>query len=59
MQAVRTNDPAWVEAACASIPLGRLGTPRDVVYAALFLASDEAAYITGAELVIDGGSLIV
>jgi meso-butanediol dehydrogenase / (S,S)-butanediol dehydrogenase / diacetyl reductase len=39
----------------ASIPLGRLGTPEDVVSAAAFLASDEAAYITGANLVIDGG----
>ena len=59
MQTVRTTDPAWVEAARAAIPLGRLGTPRDVVNAALFLASDEAAYITGAELVVDGGSLVV
>jgi NAD(P)-dependent dehydrogenase (short-subunit alcohol dehydrogenase family) len=59
MQTVRTTDPAWVEAAVSSIPLGRLGTPRDVVNAALFLASDEAAYITGAELVVDGGSMVV
>ncbi len=59
MQTVRTSDRAWVESACASIPLGRLGTPRDVVNAALFLASDGAAYITGAELVVDGGNLIV
>jgi NAD(P)-dependent dehydrogenase (short-subunit alcohol dehydrogenase family) len=59
MQTVRTTDRAWVEAARASIPLGRLGTPRDVVNAALFLASDEAAYITGAELVVDGGSMVV
>jgi NAD(P)-dependent dehydrogenase (short-subunit alcohol dehydrogenase family) len=58
MQTVRTSDPAWVETARASIPLGRLGTPRDVVNAALFLASDEAAYITGAELVVDGGNLV-
>jgi len=58
MQTVRTSDPAWVEAARASIPLGRLGTPRDVVNAALFLASDEAAYITGIELVVDGGNLV-
>jgi NAD(P)-dependent dehydrogenase (short-subunit alcohol dehydrogenase family) len=59
MQTVRTSDPAWVEDAVASIPLGRLGTPRDVVNAALFLASDEASYITGAELVVDGGNVIL
>jgi NAD(P)-dependent dehydrogenase (short-subunit alcohol dehydrogenase family) len=58
MQTVRTSDAAWVETARASIPLGRLGTPRDVVNAALFLASDDAAYITGAELVVDGGNLV-
>lgn len=39
------------------IPMKRLGTPEDVAYAALFLASDEAAYITGAELIVDGGVL--
>ena len=58
MQTVRTSDAAWVKEAVAAIPLGRLGTPRDVVNAALFLASDEAAYITGAELVVDGGNLV-
>lgn len=39
----------------AHIPLGRVGVPRDVVRAALFFASDESSYITGAELVVDGG----
>jgi NAD(P)-dependent dehydrogenase (short-subunit alcohol dehydrogenase family) len=58
MQTERTADRAWVTEAVATIPLGRLGRPRDVVMAALFLASDEAAYISGSELVIDGGSLV-
>ena len=59
LQTVRTSDAAWVEAARAAIPLGRLGTSRDVVNAALFLASDEASYITGIELIVDGGTMVV
>ena len=39
----------------AQVPLGRLGEAWDIAQAALFLASDEAKYITGAELVVDGG----
>lgn len=42
----------------ASIPLGRLSTPRDVANAALFLASDEAEFITGACLEVDGGRCV-
>ena len=38
-----------------SIPLGRLGTANEVANAILFLASDEASFITGTELVVDGG----
>ena len=37
------------------VPLGRLGTKEDVAQLAIFLASDEASYITGAEMVVDGG----
>jgi 3-oxoacyl-[acyl-carrier protein] reductase len=42
----------------ASIPLGRLGSVTDVANAALFFASDEAAFITGQSLVIDGGQIL-
>jgi meso-butanediol dehydrogenase/(S,S)-butanediol dehydrogenase/diacetyl reductase len=44
-----------MRAIARAVPLGRLGTAHDVVNAAVFLASDEAAYITGANLVVDGG----
>lgn len=37
------------------VPLGRIGTVTDVAYGALFLASDESSYMTGSELVMDGG----
>ncbi len=39
----------------ARVPLGRIGSVMDVAYGALFLASDESSFMTGAELVIDGG----
>ncbi|HEY5335684.1 MAG TPA: SDR family oxidoreductase [Mycobacteriales bacterium] len=38
-----------------AIPLGRIGAPEEVARWALFLCSDEASYVTGANLVIDGG----
>lgn len=44
-----------LEAAVKMIPLGRVGKPEEVAYAAAFLASDEAAYITGQVLGVDGG----
>src|SRR5882724_7290526 len=49
----------FVRAMEAAVPLGRLGTPRDVGQACAFLASDEASFITGTTLVIDGGQIIV
>jgi NAD(P)-dependent dehydrogenase (short-subunit alcohol dehydrogenase family) len=44
-----------VRARNAASPMGRMGTAWDVAHAALFLASDEAAYITGVCLPVDGG----
>ncbi|MGK9166641.1 SDR family oxidoreductase [Inquilinus limosus] len=41
-----------------AVPLGRLGTPRDVAAAVAFLASDDAAYITGTTIVVDGGQTL-
>jgi NAD(P)-dependent dehydrogenase (short-subunit alcohol dehydrogenase family) len=43
------------EATRRLVPLGRMGTVEDIAYGVLFLASDESSYITGSELVIDGG----
>lgn len=52
----RTADPAAERQRIESeIPLGRLGQPEDVAGAVAFLASDEAAWITGSVLVVDGG----
>ena len=42
----------------ASVPLGKLGTVEDIGYAALFLASREAGYITGQTIIVDGGQII-
>ena len=48
-------DPEQLQARTADTPMGRRGRPEEVAYAVLFLASDEASFITGAELVVDGG----
>ena len=50
-------DPGAREASLASIPLGRFAAAEEISSAVLFLVSDESRYITGAELVIDGGLL--
>ena len=48
----------YINEMTASVPLGRLGTVDEIGYAALFLASDEAAYITGQTIVVDGGQIL-
>ena len=47
-----------IDAMAAAIPMMRLGEPEDVGYAMLFLASDDAGYITGQTIVVDGGQLL-
>jgi NAD(P)-dependent dehydrogenase (short-subunit alcohol dehydrogenase family) len=50
------EDPKLWEQRLRRLPMGRAGTPEDVAYGVLYLASDESAYVTGSELVIDGGT---
>jgi NAD(P)-dependent dehydrogenase (short-subunit alcohol dehydrogenase family) len=51
----RRADPATYQRMLSRIPLGRYGEAEEVAYAVLYLASDESAFVTGSELVIDGG----
>jgi NAD(P)-dependent dehydrogenase (short-subunit alcohol dehydrogenase family) len=53
----RARDPEIFERVAGWYPLGRVGEPEDIANAALFLASDEASWITGAVLPVDGGLL--
>lgn len=52
-----TIDEATMTALASAVPLGRLAYAREVSAAVLFLASDEASYITGTEIIVDGGQL--
>lgn len=49
------DDPSLMTDLISRIPLGRMGTPQDIAGACIFLSSRAGAYITGAELVVDGG----
>ena len=53
--AIFGDDPAAFERRRVHWPTGRLGKPREIVNAALFLASDESSFVTGATFVVDGG----
>lgn len=48
------DDQRW-DQMVSKVPMGRVGKPEEVAYGVLFLASDESSFVTGAELVIDGG----
>jgi NAD(P)-dependent dehydrogenase (short-subunit alcohol dehydrogenase family) len=55
MQAPYLKDPAKRKSFEDGIPLGRIAHPREIAHVALFLASDESSYVTGAEIAVDGG----
>ena len=52
------NGEAYMQSMIRSVPLGRLGTVADIANAVLFLASDEAGYITGQQIIVDGGQIV-
>lgn len=57
LNADRLSDPAEVKASESEIPLGRIGRPGDLVGIVLLLLSDSASFITGTDILVDGGEL--
>jgi NAD(P)-dependent dehydrogenase (short-subunit alcohol dehydrogenase family) len=52
----RDATPELIDKLISGIPMRRIGTPEEVAAGILYLASDESTYMTGAELVLDGGT---
>ncbi len=52
------TDEEGLDEMASQIPIGKLGAPEDIAHAMLFLASDQAAYVTGQTIVVDGGSTL-
>ena len=55
MLAATRPDANNLQVMMGRVPLGRFGRPEEIAYGVLYLASDESSFVTGSELVIDGG----
>lgn len=55
MQRKYMENPAWLQAVIDDVPMGRFAAPIEIAKVALFLASDDSSYVTGAEIIVDGG----
>lgn len=58
MNTVLVNDPEFNSMVCERTPVGRWGAPAEIAAAAVFLASDEASYVNGQKLIVDGGMTV-
>lgn len=56
---VRSSSPELIENLIAEIPVGRLGTPKDISRCVLFLAADDAGFITGSTVTVNGGTYLI